>query len=146
MRKIAFIYLLTLLSSMIVWYMFGVFATVAAGYSWVPVSAFVAAVIHFGISSWLFLWFPKAGRIVACLTAIALCMWPAMGLMSTIRREAFSLFFFGLPLIISIWIVYSHVKALGEPVVIKKKTKIILTAVPATLFVVYAIYLVRLFT
>lgn len=145
MKQLYLVYALTMLSAVIVWYMFGVFAVVAAGYTWLPISAFIASIIHFGISSWLFLWKPKAGRIVAITTAAILCIWPVAALVPTIRREMFSLFFFGVPILFSTYVIAKHINAYGVYAKISKNKKVALSVIPAVMFVAYVIYLLRIF-
>lgn len=125
--------------------MFGVFSVVAAGYSWIPVTAFAGAIIHFGISSWLFLWLPRAGRITACISAVILCIWPAGAFVSTIRQELFSLLFFGIPLIFNGVVVYNHIITYRRPYVIGRRARIVMTVIPFALFLYYLVYLIRLF-
>ena len=56
--------------------MFGLMLTVAAGVDAVPEISFFASIFHFGISSWLFLFTNKIGRIINLLSGVALLIWP----------------------------------------------------------------------
>jgi len=67
---------MTIISALMVWYIFGVFAAVAAGYSWFLLAVFLAGIVQFGISSWLFLIFPKTGRKFSIIKALIMCIWP----------------------------------------------------------------------
>jgi hypothetical protein len=90
-------YALTLLSAFMVYWMFGVMATVAAGDSWLPFLAFLVSVIHFGVSSWLYLNLPKVGKGLAILTALLMCIWPIAALIGSsglYRRESNSGYLF----------------------------------------------------
>jgi hypothetical protein len=77
-----------------VWWIFGLFATVAAGYTWIPFSVFLASIIHFGISSWLFFIFPKAGKIFSILISLIMCVWPLANFFSNEGKDLFTTTYF----------------------------------------------------
>src|SRR5690349_5923692 len=70
------LYLLTLISSFTIYWLFGTMMTVAAGVDSVPRLSFLTRVLQFGIGSWLLYYGPGIGRWVALVLGILMLTWP----------------------------------------------------------------------
>jgi len=142
MTRIYFTYGLTLFSAFAVYWMFGLMSSVAAGYTWVPFSSFIASVFHFGLSSWLFLHFPKTGKVICLLTGTVMCIWPTLAFTGTLSQfDWFAATIYFLPLVFSGLVFYNHIttfKQCTRPIL---TTRIILTALPLGLFIAYIIHI-----
>src|SRR5690348_556144 len=99
-----------LLSALMVWWIFGLFASVAAGYTWIPFVAFLSSTIHFGISSWLFLTFPKPGKILSMLTGLLICTWPMIVLFSFDDKDTFTSIYFFVVIALTATVIYNQIK------------------------------------
>jgi uncharacterized membrane protein len=89
--------------------MFAVMSVVAASSSWVPFSAFVASILHFCVSSWLFLSFPRTGKISAMVTGAAMSLWPFTAFVgSVLAGEAWAVAIYALPLLLNGVVMYYH--------------------------------------
>ena len=137
MLRTYFSYSLTLLTAFMVWWIFGLFATVAASYTWLPFVAFLASTIHFGISSWVFLIFPKAGRILSIVTGLSLCTWPIGALFSSFNEDIFSLIYFLFVIGLTAALLYNHIKTFRDLRKPKPITRLILSVIPFGLFILY---------
>jgi hypothetical protein len=116
-------------------------ATVAAGYTWVPFLSFIISVFHFGLSSWLFLYFPKTGKIIAIVTATTMCIWPVLAFIgAVIDIELFGVIVYLMPILFSGIVVYNHIKTFNKVTKITAATRVILSAIPFGLFVTYIYY------
>ncbi len=117
---------------------------VSAGYSWVPLLGFLASLVHFGISSWLFLNFPKVGKVFAILTATILCIWPITALWSIASQaEPFEILIYSIPVILSGLVIYNHVKTFKENLKPKKLVRIILSIIPLGISIACTIHIFR---
>jgi hypothetical protein len=115
MSKSYIVYSLTLFSSFVVYWCFALMSTVAAGIDWVPIVSFIASIIHFGISSWLFFIYPKTGRVLAVITALLLAIWPIIGFATSfVAGSLIESVFYLMPLLCIIFIIYSHLKNFGN--------------------------------
>lgn len=140
-------YTLTLLSSLSVFYTFGVFSTAAAGYTLVPFISFLASIILFGLGSWIFLHFPKPGKIVAIALLTILLIWPVSVLGNTLLRDQWpfdSMMYFIPITVLAAAPLYFHIKSLNKYIRPKRITRIILTAIPLTVFLLYVAHIVRM--
>ncbi len=88
MKRINAVYVLTVLPALQVYWMFAIMSTVSAGSSWVPFWAFVASILHFCISRWLFVCFPSAGKVVAITTGTGMSIWPVAAVVSSLAIGA----------------------------------------------------------
>ena len=145
MTRTYFTYGLTLLSAFAVYWMFGLMSSVAASLTWVPFSSFIASVFHFGLSSWLFLQFPKAGKITAIITGTVMCIWPTLAFIATLTQfDWFAIIVYFLPVIFSGLVIYNHIKTFQQDTRPAIATRIILTVLPLGLFIAYIIYIATL--
>jgi len=138
MVRIYISYSLTLLSALMVWWIFGLFAVFAAGYTWLPSTAFLASVIHFGISSWLFLAFPKPGKILSLATTALMCAWPVDTLFSSGVDQITALLFLAV-LVFCAAVTYNHIRTFNDQKKPATFIRFILIIVPFTLFGWYVI-------
>ena len=108
-------YGMTLISAFAVFWTFGLFSTVAAGSTWVPFSGFLASILHFGISSWIFLHFQKTGKIIAILTGTIMCIWPISTFAGSLTNMSiFMSSIFALPIILTGFVIYNHLKTFNQ--------------------------------
>jgi len=105
---------LTLVSAFMVWWIFGMFASFAAGYTWLPFLAFLASIIHFGLSSWLFFSFPKTGKILSIMMALIMCAWPIGSFFSMADTDPFTALYFVVVLGLCTTVMYNHIKTFKE--------------------------------
>jgi hypothetical protein len=145
MLRIYISYILTLVSAFMVWWIFGLFATVAAGYTWLPFIAFLGSTLHFGISSWLFLTFPKPGKILAIATTLLICAWPIGTFFSNADKDPFTASYFVVVFILCGTLIYNHVTTFKDPRKPKAITRLIMSIVPFTLFTLYVFTTYRYF-
>jgi len=123
-----------------VWWVFGLFATAAAGYSWLPFSAFLASIIQFGVSSWLFLNFPKGGKVFSIVLASIMCIWPIGMIAYSIQtRDALGLIYFLVVIALCIGFIFNHIKTFKDPIRIKPSARVTLSIIPFGLFILYII-------
>jgi hypothetical protein len=145
MARIYITYGLTLFSAYLVFWIYGLFLTVSAGSTWLPDSAWLASIVHFGISSWLFLFFPKTGRILAILSAIVISIWPAVALLHPGPQDGLlEILIFLIPIISSLIVIYNHIRSFKQHHKPALQTRIILSAIPLGLFIAYATYFLTL--
>ncbi len=115
-------------------------SSVAAGYTWVPFSSFIASVFHFGLGSWLFLHFPRTGKIAALLTGTVMCIWPSLAFTGTLSQfDLFAMTIYFLPLVFSGLVFYNHIKTFKQDTRPALTTRVILTVPPLGLFIAYII-------
>lgn len=129
------LYFLTLISSFAVYWVIGVLASVAAGFSAIVSISFLASIIHFGVSSWLFLHIPKVGRMFATVTGLLVALFPATGCVNAILDKDLSYLFMAVPLLLfNLLVVSGHVKALkvNKPL-IALPGRILLSVIPFSL-------------
>ena len=138
MIRIYLSYSLTLLSALMVWWIFGLFAVFAAGYTWVPYTAFLASVIHFGISSRLFLAFPKPGKILSFATTALMCAWPLTALFSSGVDRITALLFL-VVLVLCAMVIYNHITTFNDAKKPAPFIRLILIIAPLALFGWYVI-------
>ena len=118
--------------------MFGAMATVAAGYTWVPLSGFLASILHFSLSSWLFLHFPKPGKIIAILTGTIMCIWPVMACIDAATHlEWLGVIFFLIPIACSGLVIFNHIKTFHQDTRPALIPRIILTVIPLGPFLLF---------
>jgi hypothetical protein len=147
MGKQYLIYGLTLFSSFLVYWGFAVMSSVAAGIEWMPILSFTASIIHFGISSWLFFIYSRAGKILSITTAALISFWPA-GAFILSFADGFHLenFIYLIPIIGSVFIAHFHLKTfkLSQP----RPTGFItatLASPPLAILLFIAAYYIRIF-
>src|SRR5688500_16621373 len=129
-------YALTLISSFAIYWMFGVMSTVAAGFTWVPFSSFLASILQFGIGSWLFLHALRIGKIIAIAIAMILCIWPFVALIELLKQfEVMTLLFYLTPVLFSAIIIFNHIKTFKQSKKPPFSTRIILSIIPFGLFI-----------
>ncbi|AFR36726.1 hypothetical protein AWM61_07305 [Riemerella anatipestifer] len=110
--------------------MFGVMLTIAAAVSNIPLISFIAAVIHFGISSWVVFVNRKYGRIFGILTSILMLIWPLFGVLE------FRGFLF--PILLCLVLIYLYTKKTNQVASnISKPILILIVSVPLLLMIYY---------
>ncbi|WP_143069751.1 hypothetical protein [Hymenobacter actinosclerus] len=140
-------YALTLLSGLLVYFMFAAASSVAAGITWIPAASFVGSILHIGISSWLFLAFPKPGKITSFITTTLICFWPITACIGSMRIFDFeALIFYTLPLIISGFVIWNHLKSFQDKEKKSTKTQIVLSALPLAFLIYMFCFYYALFT
>lgn len=109
------LYTLSLLSAFTVYWALAVLGTVAASYSLIyPLSLFVC-IVHFGVSSWLFLYWPKFGRLLSIVTALGVCFWPIGMSIEEFKQHQIQYAVFALALTIpSLVTIYLHSKTFNR--------------------------------
>jgi len=133
-------YGLILFSALMVWEAFGILALVSSGYSWLPFSAFLASIIQFGVSSWLFLIFPKTGKLFSIAIALIMCVWPIrMTAYSFQTRDVIGSIYFLVVIGLCIGFIFNHIKTFKDPIRLKPSTRITLSIIPFGLFIFYVI-------
>jgi hypothetical protein len=140
-------YILTLLSAYIVFFLFGTLMTVSAGpTNYLPVISFWGSVFFFGIGSWLFLHFAKAGRSLGIILALVTILWPIASVPSLIREpDLWGFIFFGTPIGMTALVIYAHIKRFNRPGVSGRMLlRFALSIVPFGIMVAYLIYLQKL--
>src|SRR5689334_16004736 len=104
-RSSALVYFLALFSGYLVYWLF----TLSSSYGLVSLTSFIASVIHFGISSWLFLFFNKTGRTLAIVSGILLMVWPLQAsIHSLIDHEYSMLPYYLVPVLLTLLLVLIH--------------------------------------
>lgn len=135
-------YSLTLIAAFIVYWTFGVFATVSAGYTRVPFVSFLASIWHFGISSWLFLNVPKVGKIMAFISGAVMCVWPSVAFVGTLADfDWFQTLLFFIPLLLTTVVFIQHIKTFRSIIRPQLVVRLILSIPPFALLVAYLAYL-----
>lgn len=135
-------YSLTLISAFIVYWTFGVFATVSAGYTWVPFVSFLASIWHFGVSSWLFLNVPKAGKIMSMISGTMMCVWASVAFVETLADfDWFQTLLFFTPLLLTAVVFIQHIKTFRSVSRPRLIIRIILSIPPFALLILYLVYL-----
>ena len=141
-----FPYSLSLIAAFIVYWTFGVFATVSAGYTWVPLVSFIASIWHFGVSSWLFLNVPKIGKIAALISGAVMCIWPGFALVGTLTDfDWFQTLLFFLPVLMTVVVFIMHFKTFRSDSRPRLVIRLILSIPPFALLVSYLVYLYGLY-
>ena len=145
MTRIYISYALTLISAFAIYWMFGVMSSVAAGFTWVPFSSFLASVIQFGIGSWLFLHFPRTGKILATVFTSIICIWPLVVLSGLFTEfDVLALVIFLTPVLLCAVIIYNHIKTFKQPQRPPVWTRVMLSIIPFGLFVGYIFHIIRM--
>ncbi len=139
-------YSFILLSALMVWWIFGLFASVAAGYTWLPFTSFLSSIIHFGISSWLFLTFPKSGKILSMFTGLLICAWPIIALFSSDGIDMVTSIYFLLVIVLTAIVIYNHVKSFKHSAKPKPLARLILSTIPLGLSIWYVAVAYRYFS
>lgn len=138
-------YVLTLISAFVVYFTFGLMSSVAAGYTWIPLVAFLTSIVHFGISSWLFLQYPKTGKIISIITATIMCLWPVTAFIgSLIEREWIGAVIYSIPILFSILLIYNHIKTFKLDTKPEVIVRLIMITVPLGFFIYYIIYIMTM--
>ena len=139
-------YTLTLLSSFMIYWMFGTMMTVSAGpVNSIPVLSFWASVLQFGIGSWVFLHSVKIGRSIGIVLGLLTILWPVSAIPSLFKEaEVWGFLFYGLPIVLTTLVIYAHIRKFNDPGKPGKITRVMLSAVPFGLLIAYMIYLFRL--
>ncbi|WP_215138944.1 hypothetical protein [Hymenobacter sp. ISL-91] len=120
--------------------MFAAMSSVAAGITWIPTISFVGSMLHIGLSSWLFLVLPKPGKITSFITTALMCSWPITAGIESIKIFDFeALIIYTLPLTISGFVIWNHLRSFHEKENQSTKTQIVLSALPLV-FLVYIVY------
>jgi hypothetical protein len=136
---------LTLISAFAIYWMFGIMSSVAAGFTWVPFSSFLASIIQFGIGSWLFLHFPRTGKILGTAIAVILCIWPIVVLIELFTQfEALALVIYLTPVVLSVIIIFNHIRTFKQAQRPPLLTRVILSIIPFGLFVGYIVHIIRM--
>ena len=95
---------------------------------------------HFGVGSWLFLFAPKTGRLVAVFTALSLLIWPLSTLGSALANPHWLLMTVGYSLFLTVfWNCYLHISDYGDNIRFPLAVKILMILPPVSLVVFYAI-------
>ncbi len=126
-------YALSLVAAFLV---YGEFALLIAGPDLLPVVSICASIVHFGVSSWLFLFLPKVGRVFSILTSLLLCAWPICAVGYSIPTGDFVFFFFSiLPVLFVAVVGYYHIKTFNGKSALGIAHKIGLALLPFSLSV-----------
>src|SRR5688572_5281448 len=121
-------YILTLISSFAIYWLFGTMMTVAAGVDSIPMISFLTSVLQFGIGSWLLFHWPKVGRWVAIILGILMLTWPIYATPWIIKEgDIWGYFFYGLPIILSSLVIYGHLKNIRNAERPSVLTRVLLT-------------------
>src|SRR5689334_1688620 len=117
--------------------MFGLMMTASAGPdSWVPVISFFAAVVNFGIGSWLFMFWTKPGRVVNILLGLMSVCWASMAIWISFQdwttSDTWAIPIYVLPVIATAAMVFLHVGQFKAGVSLRFITRCILAVVPFT--------------
>jgi hypothetical protein len=103
--------------------------------------SFLAAVMHFGISSWLFLFRNKSGRVLGITTGSLLMVWPIQVIVNSIADAEYSLLpYYLMPVLFSLLTTALHIIYLQKPAMMGKISRYLMAAVPAFLFLVYVCF------
>lgn len=139
-------YVLTLLSSFMIYWMFGTMMTASAGpVNSIPVISFWASVLQFGVGSWVFLHSVKIGRSICIVLGLLTILWPLTVVPWLFKEaEVWGFLFYGLPITLTTVVLYAHIRKFNEPERPGKITRVILSVVPFGLMITYMIYLFRL--
>ena len=139
------LYLLTLISSFSIYWLFGVMMTLAAGVESAPIISFLSSVLQFGLGSWMLFYWPKVGRWVSIILGILMLTWPLSAIPSIIKEgDILGYIFYSLPIILSAFVIYGHLKDLRNNDRPKQLIRLLLTLFPGGLVLLYLIYLATL--
>lgn len=132
------LYFLTLISSYGICWTFGTMLTIAAGVDYIPMISFLSSIFQFGIGSWLFLFVPKIGRVVAIILGIAMLVWPFASIPWIIReREIWGYLFYGLPILLNSIIIYCHLMNFKSDLRPRLWIRVFMAIIPSGLFIWY---------
>ena len=133
-------YFLTLISSYLVFWLFSLWSS----YSLVSFTSFTACVIHFGISSWLYLFLNKPGRIMSIVTGSLMIIWPLQILFQSIIDKEYSLIpYYLIPILMITWLIILHLRNFKVAAHPRLLIQIVMSIFPAVLFLVYIIHVLR---
>jgi len=128
-----------------VYFMFGLMMTIAAGVDSAPVISFLASLIHFGISSWLFLFKNKLGRIINLFTSIALLIWPTFAFIgSVVANEAIAIIYYFVIILFVILASIVNIKSFDVKSQIESKVKFLMSAIPLLLLLIYIGHIIQM--
>jgi hypothetical protein len=106
--------------------------------------SFLAAVLHFGISSWLFLFRNKSGRVLGITTGSLLMIWPIQVIVNSLADGEYSLLpYYLVPVLFSLLTSVLHIKNLSKPAMTGNISRYIMAVVPASLFLIYVWFITR---
>lgn len=140
------VYVFSLISSFMVYWTFGLMSTVAAGFTWVPLVSFIASILHFGLSSWLFLVLSKVGRVLAVLTGIFMAIWPLFSILSMSFNDnsVLEILLYLIPLLLNLFVIYNHFASFNASSRVNNFVKVWMGILPSSLFIWYVIYIIGL--
>jgi len=134
------IYFFSLLAAYMVYWLFSLLSTIG----FISFLSFVASVLHFGISSWLFLFWNKAGRVGSVTTGALLMIWPIQVVVNSFIDKEYSLLpYYLIPVIFSLITSILHIVNITKPVSVGKVSRYIMAIVPSILFLIYVWYVTR---
>ena len=109
---------------------------------------FLTGLLHVAISTWLFLFWNKPGRVVAITTSVCLLILPFAEIFTTIKYDgsfAISYVSILITLIIKVFplmaLIYIHVKNFNKFILMNNTPRIIMMLIPISLAIIYLIFL-----
>jgi len=112
-----------------------------SSYGFISFLSFLASVLHFGISSWLFFFLTKSGRVLSLTTGLILIIWPVQIIINSLIDKEYSLLpYYLLPVIFTLSTSILHILNLTKPSPMNKVSRIIMAVVPFVLFLIYVWY------
>jgi hypothetical protein len=139
MRLNYLVYFLTLIAAYLVFWLF----SLQSAFELAGFISFVASVLHFGIASWLFLFFSKPGRILSIVTGMLLVAWPLEVTVQSLIQQEYSLLpYYLAPVLFTAGTIFLHAKNLKNTFKKGLVTRIILAVFPAGFFLMYVFHVI----
>lgn len=128
------VYILSLLAAYMVYWLFSMLSSIG----FISFLSFVSSVLHFGVSSWLFLLLKKSGRVLSLTTGTLMIIWPIQITVNAFVDKEYSLLpYYILPVIFTLVTSLVHVRNITKPANTGKVARILMAAVPSILFIIY---------
>jgi hypothetical protein len=131
------IYFLSLLAAYMVYWLYSLLSVIG----FISFLSFLSSVLHFGISSWLFLFLKKSGRVLSITTGILMAIWPIQVTFNSLVDKEYSLLlYYLLPVIFSLITTSIHILNITRPASTGRISRIVMASVPSVLFLIYVWY------
>jgi len=131
------IYFFSLLAAYMVYWLFSLLSVIG----FISFLSFISSVMHFGISSWLFLFLKKSGRVLSITTGLLMIIWPIQITFNSLVDKEYSLLpYYLLPVIFSLVTSSIHILNITKPANMGKVARIVMAAIPSMLFLIYVWY------
>ena len=128
------IYFFSLFAAYMVYWLFTLQLTI----TFISFLSFLASVLHFGISSWLFLFLNKSGKILGLTTGSLLMVWPVQVIVHSFIDSEYSLLpYYLFPVVFSLVTSILLIVNLPDPAKMGKVSRYIMGSVPFVLFLIY---------